>query len=215
MLRFWTICLLLAAAALLLHLRDSSERCAASEPLSDFPKDISAWTGIDQPIDSETREVLGTGDFLSRIYTQGKPDENATPPIALFIGYFPSQRTGTTIHSPKNCLPGSGWVFESSSAVALRDAEGKSHRIGEYVIVNGGQRQFVAYWYQAHGRTVANEYMAKIYLVTDAIRMNRTDGALVRVITPMESSSDFSNARIRAETFAAKLFPTLPRFIPD
>jgi EpsI family protein len=214
MLRFWTVCLLLAATALFTLLRDRSEQNVASEPLAGFPREISGWTGIDQAIDSETLEVLGAGDFLSRIYTQRKPRESMTPPISLFIGYFPSQRTGTTIHSPKNCLPGAGWAFESSSTVTLQDAEGKAHRIGEYVIMNGGQRQFVAYWYQAHGRTVANEYMAKIYLVTDAIRMNRTDGALVRVITPMESS-DLSNSRVRVEAFAAKLFPTLPRFIPN
>jgi EpsI family protein len=213
-LRFWAVCLLLAAAVLVLHLRDRAERVVATEPLSSFPRGISAWTGIDQPIDSETLEVLGAGDVLSRIYTQRRPQESTTPPISLFIGYFPSQRTGTTIHSPKNCLPGAGWAFESSSTTTLQDSEGKVHRIGEYVIVNGGQRQFVAYWYQAHGRTVANEYMAKIYLVSDAIRMNRTDGALVRVITPMESSGD-SNARVRVEAFAAKLFPILPRFIPD
>jgi EpsI family protein len=212
--RFWVVCLLLAATALLLHVRDSSERKVTSEPLADFPREMSAWTGVDQPIDSETLEVLGAGDFLSRIYTQGTPRESMTPPISLFVGYFPSQRTGTTIHSPKNCLPGSGWAFESSSTVTLQDSEGRAHRIGEYVIMNGGQRQFVAYWYQAHGRTVANEYVAKMYLVWDAIRMNRTDGALVRVITPMESS-DLSNARVRVEAFAAKLFPALPRFIPN
>lgn len=209
--RFWTICLLLAGTALFLHLRRSSEVRIGSEPLSDFPKQVAAWTGIDQQLDSETLEVLGAGDFLSRIYAQGK----MTAPISLFIGYFPSQRTGTTIHSPKNCLPGSGWVFESSDAVTLQDANGKPHRVGEYIIANGEYRQFVIYWYQAHGRTVSNEYMAKIYLVTDAIRTNRTDGALVRVITPIESGAGVSKARERAEEFALQLFPTLPRFIPD
>jgi len=87
--------------------------------------------------------------------------------------------------------------------------------VGEYVIANGESRQFVIYWYQAHGRSVANEYMAKIHMVADAIRINRTDGALVRVITPIASSESASEARKRAEGFAVRIAPLLPRFIPD
>ena len=143
------------------------------------------------------------------------PRMEQSQPIGLFIGYFPTQRTGVTIHSPKNCLPGAGWAFESSQYVDLNDANGKAHRVGEYIIANGEERQFVIYWYQAHGRSVANEYMAKIYMVTDAMRMNRTDGALVRVITPIDPREGASAARARAEAFTAQLAPMLPRFIPN
>jgi len=87
--------------------------------------------------------------------------------------------------------------------------------VGEYVISNGENRQFVIYWYQAHGRSVANEYMAKIYMVTDAIRLNRTDGSLVRVITAIDAQGGVSAARARAEAFTAQIAPLLPRFIPD
>ena len=210
-LRFLTVVLLLAATALLLHSRASTDVNPPSEPLSQLPSVLAGWVGSDQPIDQETRDVLGAGDFLSRVYTQA----GQTAPIGLFIGYFPTQRTGQTIHSPKHCLPGAGWVFESSNYVNLTDVDGKTHRVGEYIIANGEMRQFVIYWYQAHGRSVANEYMAKIYMATDAIRMNRTDGALVRVITPVTPSEDIAEARRRAEGFAMRLTPLLPRFIPD
>ena len=211
MYRYWTICLILAGTATFLHYREGPDRQVARDQLSDLPKQLAGKTATDQPIDAETLEVLGAGDFLSRVYSS---DESAEP-ISLFIGYLPSQRTGTTIHSPKNCLPGSGWAFESSSTVMLKDVAGKTHRIGEYVIANEDNRQFVIYWYQAHGRSVSNEYMAKIYLVSDAIQMNRTDGALVRVITPVRSSGQLSEAKLRAEAFVRELFPALPRFIPD
>jgi EpsI family protein len=97
----------------------------------------------------------------------------------------------------------------------LADVNGKPHRVGEYIITNGAARQFVIYWYQAHGRSVANEYAAKIYMVVDAMRLNRTDGALVRVITPIASNEDVAAARKRAEEFTMRLAPLLPRFIPD
>jgi EpsI family protein len=209
--RFWTAVLLLAATGVLLHARPDVDRNPPSEPLSKMPEDFAGWSGSDRQIDQESLEVLGAGDFLSRVYTQ----RGSAGPIGLFIGYFPTQRTGVTIHSPQNCLPGAGWVFESSHYVDLKDVGGKSHRVGEYVIANGDRRQFVIYWYQAHGRSVANEYMAKVYLVADAIRMNRTDGALVRVITPIEPNEDTAAAKERAEAFTAQLAPMLSRFVPD
>ncbi|MGO9316180.1 MAG: exosortase C-terminal domain/associated protein EpsI [Terracidiphilus sp.] len=210
-LRFWIVVILLAATGLFLHMRPAVDRNPPSEPLSQLPLNIAGWVGSDQQIDRDTLDVLGAGDVLTRVYTQGAQQD----PIGLFIAYFPTQRTGQTIHSPKHCLPGAGWVFESSSSVDLTSVNGKMHRVGEYIISNGAEKQFVIYWYQAHGRSVANEYMAKIYMVVDALRTNRTDGALVRVITPISSREDTSAARIRAEKFTMQLAPLLPRFIPD
>lgn len=210
-LRFWTAVLLLAGAALMLHMRSSTDRNPFSEPLTLLPANIDGWSGSDQEIDQETRDVLGAGDFLSRIYSR----DPQTVPIGLFIAYFPTQRTGQSIHSPKHCLPGAGWVFDSSDYVDLVDVNGKPHHVGEYIISDGAARQFVIYWYQAHGRSIANEYTAKIYMIADAMRLNRTDAALVRVITPIASNEEVSAAKKRAEEFTMRLAPLLPRFIPN
>ena len=210
-LRFWAVCLLLLATAALLQSRGTADVFTPSLPLSELPYTIDGLQGTDQPIDPEQLEYLGPGDYLVRVYTQGRQ----VPPVGLYIAYFPTQRTGNTIHSPKHCLPGAGWSFESSKYVILKDANGKPHQVGEYIIYAGANKQFVIYWYEAHGRSVANEYMAKIYLATDAIRMNRTDGALVRVITPIVPSTGIEAAKARAEEFTAQLWPMLPRFIPN
>lgn len=209
--RFWTVALLLAGTAVLLQTRGRGDRIPASEPLSNLPHVIADWTGSDLHIDQASLDVLGAGNFLSRVYEQ-TPDSQ---PVDLFVGYFPTQRTGVSIHSPMNCLPGSGWTFESSRYLDLVDTAGKKHRVGEYVVTNGDDRQFVIYWYQSHGRSVANEYMAKLYLVIDAMRMNRTDGALVRIATPISPSERQTQARIRAESFTAQLAPMLSRFVPN
>jgi EpsI family protein len=210
-LRFWAVVVLLGAAALVLFRRGNSETIVSSEPLSDVPQTIAGLTEMDVPIEQEQLDILGKGDFLSRVYSNG----GRNVPVGLFIAYFASQRTGTTVHSPKNCLPGSGWSFESSQVVTMKDVNGMPHQVGEYIIANGNNRQFVIYWYQAHGRSVASEYLAKAYLVSDAIRMNRTDGALVRVITPIHAETGVPAARERAEGFVAELMPQLPRFIPN
>lgn len=209
--RFWTVALLLAGTALLLQIRGNHDLIPASQPLAQVPTTIMRYTGRDVPIDQETRDVLGGGDFLSRIYTGGGQSQ----PIGLLLAYYPTQRTGVTMHSPKHCLPGSGWFFESSRYVNLSDAQGKLHQVGEYVISNGENRQFMMYWFQEQGRSIASEYVARVYLVSEAMRQNRTDGALVRVITPIGSGDDTSTARARAEAFTAQLAPILPRFIPD
>ena len=209
--RFWNVVVMLAGTALLMFARGSADVIPVSEPLPQLPRLIDGWSGTDVQIDQDTLKVLGTGNFLSRIYAlDGQPQS-----IDLFVAYFPTQRTGVTIHSPKNCLPGAGWAFESSQYVDLKDANGQPHRVGEYVIVNGDSKRFAIYWYQAHGRSVASEYLAKVYMVTDAIRLNRTDGALVRVTTPIDPKEDTLRAKARVEAFTAQLVPSLPRFIPD
>jgi EpsI family protein len=220
--RFWTIIVLLTATFFILNHRGDVDHIPASEPLNQLPETIGRWTGRDLPLDDETLAVLGKGDFLNRLYTDQYPagsvqaeGSGTNLPVSLFIGYFASQRTGQTMHSPQNCLPGAGWTFDSQRYVNIQDINGKNYNVGEYVISNGEAKQFVIYWYQAHGRSIPNEYKAKVYMVTDAIRMNRTDGALVRVITPIVSSESLASARARALQFTSQMVPFLPRFIPD
>jgi EpsI family protein len=209
--KFWTILLLLLATAFVLQSRGDTDRVVPSEPLSRLPETIGSWTAKDYPLDDATLEVLGKGDFLNRIYSSQIP----SAPVSLFIGYFPTQRTGQTMHSPQNCLPGAGWTFDWKKYVDLEDVNGKTYRVGEYLISNGETKQFVIYWYQAHGRSVPNEYVAKLYMVTDAIRTNRTDGALVRVITQVLPGEPLEAAEDRAIHFTRQMTPYLPRFIPD
>jgi EpsI family protein len=183
-----------------------------------MPQSFGAWTARDIPLTDDTLEVLGKGDFLSRVYTfQPQPGEVTQPAISLFIGYFATQRTGQTMHSPQNCLPGAGWTFDSNMTkyTEIQDVNGKNYNVGEYVISNGDIKQFVIYWYQAHGRSIPNEYVAKGYMVADAIRMNRTDGALVRVITQVMPSESLETAKARAIGFTQQMAPDLPRFIPN
>jgi len=153
---------------------------------------------------------LGPGDFLQRIYADGR-----SPAVELYLAYFASQRTGDTIHSPRNCLPGAGWTPVESGQLRIELPLRQNFRVNRYLITKAAERRLVLYWYQAHGRAVASEYRAKFYLVADAIRMNRTDGSLVRIITPITASEDSSAAAARAASFAEQIIPELDRFIPQ
>jgi EpsI family protein len=214
--RFWIIVVLLASTIFVLESRGDVDQVPYSQPLSLMPQRFGNWSAQDIPLTEDTLEVLGKGDFLNRVYTfQPQPGEAPQPAISLFIGYFASQRTGQTMHSPQNCLPGAGWTFDAKKYTEIQDVNGKNYKVGEYVISDGNVKQFVIYWYQAHGRSIPNEYVAKGYLVADAIRLNRTDGALVRVITQIMPWETFDSARSRAIHFTQQMAPNLPRFIPN
>ncbi len=208
-LRFAAPAALLLAAALFLHARSRPEKPAARRPIADFPREIGGWTSREMPIGQDVRDILGPGDLLSRIYY--RPGQ---PYVDFFVAYFPSQRTGNTIHSPKNCLPGSGWTPTESGHIQIATLGGAPVTVNRYVIAKGLDRQLVLYWYQAHARVVASEYWAKYFLVADSIRMNRSDGSLVRVITPISRNEDPEVAQNRAVQFAQIVLGKLDSYIP-
>lgn len=208
--RFIPVVLLLGACAAFLQARSTKEAVPPHENLASFPKTIEAWHGEDVVLDQATLDVLGPGDFLMRDYVRSSSE----PVINLYLAYFPSQRAGDTIHSPQNCLPGAGWTPVESKQIAFAAGNGTTIPINRYIIAKGPSRELVFYWYQAHGKVTPSEYWAKIYLVTDAIRMNRTDGALVRVITPIENASDEGAAQARASEFTQRVLPLLDSYIP-
>ena len=173
------------------------------------PYNIATWHGSPEPISSDVREVLGDGHFLSRIYTSP-----LVQPVDLFIAYYSTQRSGDTIHSPKNCLPGSGWTPLESDRVWVPVAPDQSIRVNRYVIAQGSNRQLVMYWYQAHGRVTPSEYAAKLYLITDSIRMNRSDGGMIRLVTPILPNETLDQTQARLVEFARVLYPMLNAYIP-
>ncbi len=212
--KLWTVIVLLVAATVVLRVRGDVDRVPPSQPLSEMPETIGDWTATDVPLDAEVLAVLGKGVFLNRNY---RPvSGGAEPPIGLFIGYFPTQRTGQSIHSPQHCLPGAGWVFDQSGVTNLKSGDGgKDIQVGEYVISNGNERAEVLYWYRSHGRSIADDYKAKLYTLADSIRYSRTDAALVRIVTPMSQNESRAEAHQRAVAFAEQLNPLLPAFIPN
>jgi EpsI family protein len=221
--RYWTVIALMLLAVVALYRRGDGDHVPPSTPLSEFPVVIGNLPSTEMPIDPEALAILGQGFFLNRIFTPMKPETGTavvpgseeSGPIGLFIAYFPTQRTGQSIHSPQNCLPGSGWSFETSGTTELVDATGKRSQVADYVIVNGDHKAEVLYWYQSHGRAIASDYKAKLYMLADSIRYSRSDAALVRVITPIQSGESRNDAHRRAAGFAEHLIPMLPAYIPD
>lgn len=196
-----------------------AESVPVRESLSAFPMAIGGWQGERaDDFDEATLKQLGVDEYVNAAY------QNRAGIMGLYIGYYESQRQGDTIHSPANCLPGAGWQPVERSRVQLpaefqRDTANRGSspiEINRWVIQKGEDRQVVLYWYQSHGRIVASEYWGKFYLVFDAIRLNRSDGALVRVTHPVDAQSrdPLGEAHARAMAFVKAVLPLLGRFLP-
>ncbi|MGH9430875.1 MAG: exosortase C-terminal domain/associated protein EpsI [Terriglobia bacterium] len=209
-LRFLVVVVLFLGASVFIHDHTHAEEVPPHQNLALFPAQIGNWTGTDVAISEDARAVLGPGEFLERLYA----NLAAGAEVDLFLAYFPTQRSGDTIHSPKNCLPGAGWTPIASNEIHIPWGNGKQIVANRYILTKGLDREVVLYWYESHGRAVASEYWAKYYLIEDAIRLNRTDGALVRVITPVAYQAPVEDGVSRAVAFAQDVLPLLGPYIP-
>jgi EpsI family protein len=184
----------------------SPERAPSRDTLSTTPIAVERWRGIDTVLDDDVLAQLGVDDYINRRYVAAD-----APPVALYVGYYASQRQGDTIHSPQNCLPGAGWrpVMAERSTI---DLGGRTIPVNRFIIQKGMDRQAVLYWYQGRSRVVASELANKAWLMLDAARLKRTDGGLVRLITPVSSSP--ADAFAALTTFSSALFPHLSTRLP-
>ena len=209
-LRFGILLLLILVAGLFVNgWSYLGEAHVERKELKDFPQTIGTWqkTGNDQILNDETLKVLLASDYLLRDFR--KPDG---PVANFYVGYYASQRSGATYHSPLNCLPGSGWMLSAPGQATISVPNGSSFVANKYVIQNGDYRSVMVYWYQGRGRSVASEYWGKVYTVFDSVRLRRSDGALVRVTVPIDKSE--AEAEKAAIEFASAVSAVLPEFVP-
>jgi EpsI family protein len=179
------------------------------QPFAQFPIALNDWKGRSMRLSGEIEKRVGVSDYLYRVYVREPKDV-----VHFYVGYYESQRHGEMIHSPKNCLPGSGWYIASRESMVLDLAPHAPFAVNKFIVENGIERQVVLYWYQqAGGRIVTNEYLGRVHLVWDAFRLDRTDAALVRLSVPFDGSTD--HAVDSAIAFLKQAYPRLMRFLPS
>jgi EpsI family protein len=208
--RILTVVLVIQAA--LFYATSRGENVPSMQPLHDFQHELSGWTMVQEGyVDDETQAVLKADDTLTRTY--GSPKYPLTS--NLFVAFFKTQRTGKAPHSPKNCLPGSGWEREREDYLDVTiPGMAEPIQVNRYIVSKGAQKSLVLYWYQTQKRVIASEYKAKLLTVEDAIRYNRTDTALVRVVVPVSGSND-AEAQQEAVEFVQAFFIPLRKYLPS
>lgn len=209
--RTGALCACLIAGAGVLARASKTEPTPLRTPFDALPMQLGAYSGVKAPdLEPDILEVLGVEEYLNRTY-RGP----SGLPVGFYVGYWASQREGDTIHSPMNCLPGSGWQPVDTSRVALPGG-GEAADLNRVIVEKGGERLLVLYWYQSHGRVVASEYWSKIHMVLDAMRTNRTDAAMVRVVVPIPRNIPGAEAFAEKEAlaFVAELMPQIGHHLP-
>jgi EpsI family protein len=208
--RFWILlATLIVSGAIINAWERAGEAKVSRKSLQDFPAQMGSWQqlGRELKFDDETETILRADEYLARNFiSHGHP-------VSLYIGYYATQRTGATYHSPLNCLPGSGWVMNEGGDINVIRQDGSSFKANRYVIQKGNERALVIYWYQGRGRSVANEYWDKMYTVLDSVARRRSDGALVRVIAPIDNS--ITDAEKMASDLASETTKELPTYVPN
>jgi EpsI family protein len=200
----------LAAQILLVHVAASDEYPPSLPALSGFPAEFGRWKLLrEDPVAADIARELGADFLWSQTYIEAPTGSRAS----LFVAWFQTQRGGVRQpHSPKVCLPASGWTPQVTDEVTLDTAAG-AITVNRYLVAKGTERAVVLYWYQTPRRVIAGEWTAKLWLVADALRDKRTDTALVRVIVWPAGGGDQAATTV-ASRFARDLYPPLREYLP-
>jgi len=206
------IVLLLTCAIGFNSIQERDDIIPARKAFINFPLQLGKWQGRNDYLGQDYLKELKLTDYVLVNYAQ--PDSATT--VNFYSAYYEAQRRGVAVHSPKGCLPGGGWEMTQFGQLALPDIklDGTPLEVNRVVIQKGSSKQLVYYWFQQRGRSITNEYLAKWYLFTDALSMNRTDGSLIRLVTPVAETEDVALADQRLQSFIKELVPQLPAYIP-
>ena len=178
-------------------------------PLSEIPAQLGIWQqkGRDVRFDVESEKVLRATDYVMRDYFgPGKR-------LNLYVGYYESQRTGATYHSPQNCLPGTGWEMKDPQLLEISTTDGRNFKVNRYIVQRGSHREILIYWYQGRGRITASEYEDKVYTSLDSVLKRRSDGAMVRIMTPV--GKDEGRSLEAALELSSLLADNITPFLPN
>ena len=209
--RVWILCVVFLAAAVLVQNVSHGKPVPLRRPLSAFPKDIGPWHGgPDETLPENIVRVLGVDDYVSRGYS------GPGGTVHFYASYFATTWGGKGYHSPRNCMPGSGWDVAKLEVVPLEFSMGKQRRtveVSRMLMQKGSDKQVVLYWYQGRGRIMPTEYSERIYRVLDSLFRQRTDGAFVRIIVPV-TNGQVDRAQETAVAFARRVIPAVSRYLP-
>jgi exosortase D (VPLPA-CTERM-specific) len=176
-----------------------------------FPSVLGAWRGSEARLESYQLKTLGLDDYLLADYV--RPD--FATHVELFVAYYDAQSVHAGIHSPSVCIPAGGWEIAELDPHVVPVDDRRRLTVNRAIVVKGLDRRLVYYWFQMRGRSLTNEHAIKAANVWDALARGRTDGALIRLETPLVSGETAAMADERLIALLREVHPHLPPFIPE
>jgi exosortase D (VPLPA-CTERM-specific) len=208
----WIALALVCLSAIpVLALPHREEARPTREDFGAFPLQVDAWKGRPDRLDADVLQYLKLDDYVLANFVRTGGEA-----INFYSAYYASQRTGQSAHSPRSCMPGGGWLMEDLTRTMLPvEVGGRPLEVNRVVIRRGDSAQLVYYWFQQRGRTITSEYLVKWYIFVDSLLRNRSDGAMVRLVTPLAKGEDMARADQRLIDFAASVSRELPKYVPN
>ncbi len=177
---------------------------------SGVPGEFDGWFADVRPLDPSVAEVLGADDSIVVNLRSPEGDD-----YNLYFAYLNAQRDGRSWHSPRQCIPGGGWKIVGQSVVNTTSGDGGRFSYNRLIIQNGDYRQLVYYWYDQRGRKVANEFVMKFWLIVDAVSRKRSDGAMIRLLTPIYDGMTVEDADKKLQGMIGRVETFLPAYVPE
>ncbi len=185
------------------------EKVPARRSFAAFPTVIDGWHGTRQVMEARFIDALDLSDYTIVDYQNARGRM-----VNFYVAYYESQRKGESIHSPATCLPGSGWNFKQAGEITVQIPGGRQLRVRRALMSKVDSRQVVYYWFPQRGRDLTSAYQLKFYAFWDALTKHRTDGALVRLITPVYGDETVAAADRRLQGFLCQVVPVLDTYLP-
>ncbi len=209
-----TAALLSAVVAAAFVLTPAAPRIeVARDSFALFPRDVGNWSGTMQALDPATEQVLAATDYVNATYSAA----GEASYVNVFSAWYEKQTEGSGIHSPEVCLPVGGWeVFSiDPTPISIPGTIYGDFIVNRAVIQKGISKQLVYYWFEQRGKRMTNDYAVKVSVVIDSLTKGRSDGAMVRFVTPVEPGESEADAEVRMQRFMAQILPEMPAFIPE
>ena len=204
--KFIILFVLLIAASLFINLHKDIS-VPANRPFAEFPVHYRGWSmEAESVLDERTLKVLRPTDYFSRRYAM-----EGDVPVELYIGYHGGGKDSGGIHSPKHCLPGSGWYKASEENMKV-SVGNKEMRLVKAVYQKGEDKELFLYWFQVKGKTLTSEYALKLSEIMSSILYRRRDSAFIRISVPF--TSDEEKAAGTGMRFIREFYPVIEEFLP-
>jgi len=200
---------LLALTAAIAYGIEFREKVPISKSLSQFPLQVGSWNGAREYLDQFFIKELDFTDYVIVNY------QNSGKTVNFYIAWYENQRKGESIHSPESCLPGTGWIFNRSGIVSVPMVDGRPLPVNRAIMEKSGHKQIVYYWFPMRGRVLTSTWEIKICTFWDALTKKRTDGALVRIISPISGSESVQEAESRLQAFTREIVPVTNEYLPS
>ena len=200
------------AALVALSAPERAHSKPARASFASFPLELAGARGYPGRLEADVQQLLKHDDYLLVNYFDAQGHA-----INLYASYYAAQSDGNGVHSPRACIPGDGWEIQAFGphTVSSVRIDSSSLIVNRAVIQKGENRALVYYWFQQRGRFVTGEYQVKLYLLWDSLFKGRTDGAMVRLVAPLDRGEPIETAERRLDAFAQSAMTPLRRFIPE